>query len=226
MDITKLLIMIPVFFIAGVLGRFVLDRSLKAPPKHRTKKRIKRDYFDVAPCANPEHEHSPDDDTHSVILEVIEKHWWKADVWKKVNDPLESIIGLFPPILILISLMGICNRLTHADNPTENLMAWEEKLLPYYIPIFITCIAISLTWIIASWLNKKLCLRKAVRNRNYTCELRTTEKALCNTAAALEVYESNAADFVHINIHFYDKAYRSFHTPIMLKVERTPLRES
>lgn len=80
----SLIYMLPIVFLMGVLGRFFLDRTLNAEPKTTSKMRIKRDYFDTVPSERPDRKHKPDDDTHSVILEAVERRLWR--LWIFEND--------------------------------------------------------------------------------------------------------------------------------------------
>lgn len=195
------LFMIPISIIGGVLFR----HALTAEPKHKTRKTIQRDYFDIAPYEDPEQQHTPDDDTHSIILETVKKRWHKLTTWRHCDDFLSGWADVAAFGLAFFGLIALVRALQ------------ESAKSPYALHCSILAICISIAYWVGSWLKRHLKLLKDVRNRKYTCKLRPIEKPDCSADACLEVMETNAEDFADMTVYFDDGWYCA---SILLKINR------
>lgn len=228
----SLIFMLPIAFLMGQLGRVILTRDVE--PKTTSKTRIKRDYFDAVPNENPEQKHEPDDDTHSVILEAVEKRLWKVCITEDVYDYLSVILSkkwFFVSMFLLISIYALVKELLLPAEPQEFHWAWEEKLDalldPYMIQICTGIILLCIAWFIWTWLTKRLRLLKDIRNRNYECKIMTQEKPVGFLDGVLEVAETNAQeDCIRLELFYHGDNWTGpyYRAIIELMVERTSLQ--
>lgn len=195
------LFMIPLSIIGGILFR----HALTAEPKHKTRKVIQRDYFDIAPCEAPERQHAPDDDTHSIILETVKKRWYKLTTWRHCDSPFSECAYIASFTLAIFGLITLTRALHERANSH------------YALHCSIAAICIAIAYWVGSWLKQHLQLLKDVRNRKYTCKLRSLEKPHCSADACLEVMESNAEDFADMTLYFDNGWYCA---SILLKINR------
>lgn len=196
----------------------------KKPNTQSSNKRIRRDYFDIAPNENPQRKHKPDDDTHSVILEVVEKRLWKVNIFDQYTDAATSIIRSLVALVFFTSVFALAEELLNFVPTTMFKLAWVEKLDamidPYKIPIYTGVIAVCVVWFSCTWLKKRICLLKGVRERNYVCKIITNKyKSASSADATLEVLESNAPeDWVRFEVYLNGKP---LWTVIELVVEKS-----